>query len=133
VIGIVVSPHYTFLLISRAVPGIGIGGGYPVSATIMSQRAGKNTRGRMVGAVFANQAAGLIAGPLIASIFLASGLSDNLTWRLLPGRGVIPGLAVCYLRRQIHETPRFAMAGSATEEADAAIAAATGKAEPAGP
>ena len=122
------SPNYTFLLISRAVLGIGIGGDYPVSATIMSEYAGKNTRGRMVGAVFANQAAGLIVGPLIASIFLASGLSDNLTWRLLLGLGAIPGLAVFYLRRQIHETPRFAMAGGATEEAEAAIAAATGKA-----
>jgi MFS family permease len=122
------SGNYTFLLISRAVLGIGIGRDYPVSATIMSEYAGKNTRGRMVGAVFANQAAGLIVGPLIASIFLASGLSDNLTWRLLLGLGAIPGLAVFYLRREIHETPRFAVAGGATEEAAAAIAAATGKA-----
>jgi MFS family permease len=77
-------PDCTFWLISRAVLGIGIGGGYPVSATIMSEYAGENTRGRMVGAVFANQAAGLIAGPLIASIFLASGLSDSPTG---PGEG----------------------------------------------
>jgi PHS family inorganic phosphate transporter-like MFS transporter len=90
-----VSPNYTVLLISRAVPGIGIGGEY----------AGTHTRGRMVGAVFANQAAGRIIGPLIASIFLASGLSDDLTWRLLPGLGAIPGRAVFCLRRQIHETP----------------------------
>jgi MFS transporter, PHS family, inorganic phosphate transporter len=53
-------------------------------------------------------------------------VSDNLTWRLLLGLGAIPGLAVFYLRRQIHETPRFAMAGGATDEAEAAIAAATG-------
>ena len=71
------SPNYTFLLVSRAVLGIGIGGDYPGSATIMSEYAGKSTRGRMVRAVFANQAAGLIVGPLIAPIFLASGLSDN--------------------------------------------------------
>ncbi len=32
-----------------------------------------------------------------------------------------------YLRRQIHETPRFALAGGATEEAEAAIADATGQ------
>ena len=38
------------------------------------------------------------------------------------GFGAIPGLAVFYLRRQIHETPRFAMAGGAHEEAQAAIA-----------
>ena len=56
-------------------------------AWIMSEHAGMNTRGRMAGAVFANRAAGLIVGPLIASIFLASGLSDHLTWRLLLGLG----------------------------------------------
>ena len=38
----------------------------------------------------------------------------------------MPGLAVYYMRRQIHETPRFAMAGGADEEAQAAIASATG-------
>jgi MFS transporter, PHS family, inorganic phosphate transporter len=120
------SPNYTFLLVSRIVLGIGIGGDYPVSATIMSEYSGKQTRGKMVGLVFAMQGAGLVIGPLIASILLGSGVSDNLTWRLLLGLGAIPGLAVFYLRRQIHETPRFAMAGGATEEAEAAIANATG-------
>ena len=120
------APNYTFLLVCRVILGIGIGGDYPVSATIMSEYSGKQSRGRMVGLVFAMQGAGLIVGPLIASILLASGLSNNITWRLLLGLGAIPGLAVFYLRRQIHETPRFAMAGGAADEAHAAIAAATG-------
>ena len=111
------SPNYTFLLVCRIVLGIGIGGDYPVSATIMSEYSGKKSRGKMVGLVFAMQGAGLIVGPLIASILLASGLSDNLAWRMLLGLGAIPGLAVFYLRRQIHETPRFAMAGGAHDEA----------------
>ena len=111
------SPNYTFLLVSRIVLGIGIGGDYPVSATIMSEYSGKQSRGKMVGLVFAMQGAGLVVGPLVASILLGSGLADNLTWRLLLGLGAIPGLAVFYLRRQIHETPRFAMAGGAHEEA----------------
>ena len=81
----------------------------------------------MVGLVFAMQGAGLVVGPLVASILLGSGLTDNLVWRLLLGLGAIPGLAVFYLRRQIHETPRFAMAGGAHEEAPAiADAAGTG-------
>jgi PHS family inorganic phosphate transporter-like MFS transporter len=122
------SPNYTFLLISRVVLGIGIGGDYPVSATIMSEYSGKQTRGRMVGLVFAMQGAGLIVGPLVAAILLGSGVSNNLTWRILLGLGAIPGLAVFYLRRQIHETPRFAMAGGAADEAEAAIGAATGSA-----
>jgi MFS transporter, PHS family, inorganic phosphate transporter len=123
------SPNYTFLLISRIILGIGIGGDYPVSATIMSEYSGKQTRGRMVGLVFAMQGAGLIVGPLVAAILLGSGTSDDLTWRILLALGAIPGLAVFYLRRKIQETPRFAAAGGAHEEAEAAIAHATGKAE----
>jgi len=121
------APNYTFLLVCRIILGIGIGGDYPVSATIMSEYSGKNDRGKMVGLVFSMQGAGLVIGPLIASILLASGLSPNITWRLLLGFGAIPGMAVFYLRRQIHETPRFAMAGGAHEEAAAAIADATGQ------
>jgi MFS transporter, PHS family, inorganic phosphate transporter len=120
------SPNYTFLLVCRIILGIGIGGDYPVSATIMSEYSGKQSRGRMVGLVFAMQGAGLIVGPLVAAILLGSGLSSDYTWRILLALGAIPGLAVFYLRRQIHETPRFAMAGGAAEEAEAAIAHATG-------
>ena len=122
------APNYTFLLICRIILGIGIGGDYPVSATIMSEYSGKQTRGRMVGLVFAMQGAGLIVGPLVASILLGSGISNDYTWRILLALGAIPGLAVFYLRRQIHETPRFAAAGGAHEEAAAAIGAATGSA-----
>jgi MFS transporter, PHS family, inorganic phosphate transporter len=120
------APNFTFLLACRIILGVGIGGDYPVSATIMSEYSGKRSRGRMVGLVFAMQGAGLIVGPLVASILLGSGVSDELTWRILLALGAIPGLAVFYLRRQIHETPRFAMAGGAPDEARAAIAAATG-------
>jgi MFS transporter, PHS family, inorganic phosphate transporter len=122
------APNYAFLLVCRVILGIGIGGDYPVSATIMSEYSGKQSRGRMVGLVFAMQGAGLIIGPLVASALLASGISNDTTWRILLALGAIPGLAVFYLRRQIHETPRFAAAGGASDEAQAAIAAATGSA-----
>jgi MFS transporter, PHS family, inorganic phosphate transporter len=121
------APNFWFLLICRAILGIGIGGDYPVSATIMSEYSGKQTRGKMVGLVFAMQGAGLLVGPLLASGLLASGLSDSLVWRILLGFGAIPGLAVFWMRRQIQETPRFAAAGGAAEEAEAAIRAATAK------
>jgi MFS family permease len=125
------APNYTFLLVSRIILGIGIGGDYPVSATIMSEYSGKRSRGRMVGLVFAMQGAGLVVGPLIASILLASHVPDDLIWRILLGLGAIPGLAVFYMRRQIHETPRFAAAAGEAEEARRAIAAATATEPPA--
>src|ERR1700729_2474823 len=93
------APNYTFLLICRIILGIGIGGDYPVSATIMSEYSGKQTRGRMVGLVFAMQGAGLIVGPLVASILLGSGISNDYTWRILLALGAIPGLAVFYRQR----------------------------------
>src|SRR6202167_4123872 len=120
------APNYTFLLVSRIVLGIGIGGDYPVSATIMSEYSGTKSRGRMVGLVFAMQGAGLVIGPSIAAILLATHVPTGIVWRLLLGLGAIPGLAVFYLRRKIHETPRFAHASGQTAETQAAIAAAAG-------
>ncbi len=127
------APNYTFLLVSRVVLGIGIGGDYPVSATIMSEYSGKKSRGKMVGLVFAMQGAGLVVGPLVAAVLLASHVPDGIVWRILLGLGAIPGLAVFYLRRQINETPRFAQAGGDAQEAKAAIAAATGQSASKGP
>jgi len=127
------APNFAFLLVSRIVLGIGIGGDYPVSATIMSEYSAKRSRGKMVGLVFAMQGAGLVVGPLLAAILLASHVPDGDTWRLLLALGAIPGLAVFYLRRQINETPRFAQAGGDLAEARAAIAAATGQEASRGP
>src|ERR1700677_4600804 len=120
------APNYTFLLVCRVVLGIGIGGDYPVSATIMSEYSGKRDRGKMAGLVFAVQGAALLFGPLFASALLGSGLSTDYVWRILLAFGAVPGMAVFYLRRRIHETPRFAMAGGAAAEAQAAIERATG-------
>ena len=125
------SPNFTFLLVCRIILGIGIGGDYPVSATIMSEYAGKSSRGAMVGLVFAMQGVGLVVGPLVASGLLASGLSNDTIWRILLALGAIPGMAVFWLRRHIQETPRFALADGSHDEASAAIAAATGASVPA--
>ncbi len=110
------SPNIWWLIAFRFILGIGIGGDYPVSSTIMSEYAGRSSRGLMVSLVFAAQAAGLIVGPLIAAGLLVSGVSHDLAWRLVLGFGAIPGLAVFYLRRQIQETPRFTMESGHHEE-----------------
>ena len=72
------SPNIVWLIIFRTLLGSGIGGDYPVSATIMSEYAGKRTRGMLVTLVFAMQAAGLILGPLLAAMLLATSLSHDL-------------------------------------------------------
>jgi MFS family permease len=91
-----------------------------VSATIMSEYAGTKVRGMLVSLVFAMQGVGLIVGPLVAMALLAAGVSHDLAWRIMLALGAIPALSVYYMRRTMHETPRFAaLAGAHGEAADA--------------
>ena len=114
------SPNIWWLIGFRVILGIGIGGDYPVSATLMSEFAGKKSRGMMVSLVFAMQAAGLIVGPLFAAALLKSGLSHDLVWRLLLAFGAIPAMAVFRLRRHMAESPRYLLATGQHENAHAA-------------
>ena len=109
------SPNIWWLIGFRFILGIGIGGDYPVSATIMSEYAGKASRGMLVTLVFAMQAAGLILGPLFASALLSTNMSHDLIWRILVGFGAVPALAVYWSRRHLKESPRF-LAASGMEE-----------------
>ena len=94
------SPNIWWLIGFRVILGVGIGGDYPVSSTIMSEFSGKRHRGMMVSLVFAMQAAGLIVGPLLAALLLVTGMAHDLVWRLLLAFGAVPALAVFQMRRQ---------------------------------
>lgn len=110
------SPNIWWLIGLRFVLGIGIGGDYPVSATIMSEYAGKAHRGMLVTLVFTMQAAGLICGPLLAAALLTTPLSHDTIWRILVSFGAIPALAVYGARRRLRETPRFLKAVAQEED-----------------
>jgi MFS family permease len=110
------SPNIWWLIVFRIILGLGIGGDYPVSSTIMSEYAGKKSRGMMVTLVFAMQAAGLIVGPLLAVGLLSTHLSHDLIWRILLGAGAIPALAVFQMRRHLAETPRYLLASGQHDE-----------------
>lgn len=112
------APNIAWLIGLRFVLGIGIGGDYPVSATIMSEYAGKKSRGMLVSLVFAMQAAGLIVGPLFASALLATHISHNIIWRVLVAFGAVPALAVYGARRNLKETPRYLKAAGGEEGKD---------------
>lgn len=104
------APNILWLLIFRFILGLGIGGDYPLSATLMSEYANRRDRGKLITMVFSMQGLGLIVGPLVAIILLAAGINHDLTWRIMLALGAVPALGTFYLRRQIAETPRFALA-----------------------
>ncbi len=104
------SPSIIWLLAFRFILGLGIGGDYPLSATLMSEYANRKDRGKLITMVFSMQGVGLVVGPLVAILLLVAGINHDMTWRIMLALGAIPALSTFYLRRQIAETPRYAIA-----------------------
>ncbi|KAG2308365.1 hypothetical protein Bca4012_082540 [Brassica carinata] len=105
--------------------GFGIGGDYPLSATIMSEYANKKTRGAFIAAVFAMQGFGIMAGGIFAIIissafeakFPAPAYADDalestvpqadFVWRIILMVGAIPAAMTYYSRSKMPETARY--------------------------
>ncbi|KAI6693517.1 hypothetical protein NL676_021227 [Syzygium grande] len=105
--------------------GFGIGGDYPLSATIMSEYANKKTRGAFIAAVFAMQGFGILAGGIVALIvssafdhaFKAPPYSvdregstvpeADYIWRIILMFGAIPAAMTYYWRMKMPETARY--------------------------
>ncbi|GLJ42668.1 hypothetical protein SUGI_0884450 [Cryptomeria japonica] len=100
--------------------GFGIGGDYPLSATIMSEYANKKTRGAFLAAVFAMQGFGILAGGMVALIVSAAfrkyerGLSHtqishqaDYVWRFILMFGALPAALTFYWRMKMPETARY--------------------------
>jgi PHS family inorganic phosphate transporter-like MFS transporter len=98
--------------------GLGIGGDYPLSATITSEFSPTHVRGRLMTAVFACQGWGKLLASIV-EIALTAGFKHRLVandvsvcdymWRLLVGLGCVPAAIALYFRLTIPETPRFTM------------------------
>ncbi|GLJ22754.1 hypothetical protein SUGI_0428580 [Cryptomeria japonica] len=93
--------------------GFGIGGDFPVSATIMAEFSSAETRGAFMAAVFAMQGAGILCGSLVAMIVsacfqaafhdLTFGQKD-IVWRIILMLGAIPAGLTYYWRMKVPET-----------------------------
>ncbi|CAK5282091.1 unnamed protein product [Mycena citricolor] len=122
------------LIFWRFVVGIGIGGDYPLSATIASEFAATRIRGRMMTAVFAAQGWGTLAASITATVITTAFKSQieadyagctcstaalcaavrspnhiDYAWRLLIGLGCVPAAMALWFRITIPETQRFTM------------------------
>ncbi|KAI3459500.1 hypothetical protein Pfo_016163 [Paulownia fortunei] len=105
--------------------GFGIGGDYPLSATIMSEYANKRTRGAFIAAVFAMQGFGILTSGIVALIVsvafdhaysaptyeenpAASTVpqADNI-WRIILMFGAVPAALTFYWRMKMPETARY--------------------------
>ncbi|WP_373467802.1 MFS transporter [Acidianus infernus] len=109
------SPDLIWFIIFRFILGLGIGGDYPISATIMSEYANVRDRGKLIALVFSNQALGSLAAAVVG-IISALALPPCIAWRVMAGIGAIPAATVIYLRRKVPETPRYSLLANGNVE-----------------
>ena len=114
----------------RFILGFGIGGDYPLSATIMSEYSNKNNRGAFVAAVFAMQGIGILTAAAVSIIVVSIvrhrnpgtpyGTSVELiqgscppeadfVWRIVLALGAVPAALTMYSRLLMPETPRYTL------------------------
>lgn len=105
--------------------GFGVGGDYPLSATIISEYGNKKNRGAFIAAVFTLQGFGILAGGAVA-IFVSAVFNskyhrpayiDNRAgstapqadhvWRIILMFGAIPAALTYYWRMKMPETARY--------------------------
>ncbi|KAL5155171.1 Inorganic phosphate transporter 1-4 [Glycine soja] len=118
--------------------GFGIGGDYPLSATIMSEYSNKKTRGAFIAAVFAMQGFGILAGGIFA-IIISVAFKERFDappyeldpagstvpqadyiWRIIVMVGALPAALTYYWRMKMPETARYtALVAKNTKQAAA--------------
>ncbi|KAI0762151.1 MFS general substrate transporter [Trametes elegans] len=115
--GISPSGALIWLGVWRIILGIGIGGDYPMSASVATDRANLRRRGTLLAYIFANQGWGSFVGSLATIIVLLCYKStiegDGKTskvdgvWRILVGISLIPAFGTLYQRLTLPESTRF--------------------------
>ncbi|KAF9255564.1 MFS general substrate transporter [Marasmius fiardii PR-910] len=106
-----------YLGMFRILLGVGVGGDYPMSASVTSDRANLRKRGTMLAYIFSNQGWGSFVGSLATIIVLecyrhvmnVEGKTSKVDgiWRIVVGISLIPAFATLYQRLTMPESKRF--------------------------
>jgi MFS family permease len=96
--------------------GIGIGGDYPMSATVASEWSSEGRRGQMLALTFSMQGWGQFFAALFDIILLAifkkpieaAQINIDYVWRILIALGIIPAVCTIYSRFHLPESARYA-------------------------
>ncbi|KAF7326084.1 MFS domain-containing protein [Mycena kentingensis (nom. inval.)] len=115
-----------YLALFRILLGIGVGGDYPMSASITSDRASIRKRGTMLAYIFSNQGWGSFFGSLVTIITLLAykkvmheeGKTSKVdgVWRIVVGVSLVPAFATLYQRLTLPESTRFKKSQDTTDD-----------------
>ncbi|KAF8137133.1 major facilitator superfamily domain-containing protein [Boletus edulis] len=124
----VLSPNGSLIYIAlfRILLGVGVGGDYPLSASVTSDRASVRKRGTLLMYIFANQGWGSLIGGLVVTIVLLGykHVMNDLhetskvdgAWRICVGLSLIPAFATLYQRLTLPESKRYQEAQHISED-----------------
>ena len=107
---------------------MGVGGDYPMSASITTERANVRRRGTLLAYTFANQGWGSLVGALVTMIVLLcykstmeAGNTSKVdgVWRIVIGLSLIPACATLYQRLKMPESRRFRASQKTPHEEEA--------------
>jgi MFS family permease len=107
------------LLFTRTLQGLGFGGEWAAGAVLIGEAVDKRIRGRAVGSVQSGWPVGYAAAAL-AYWAIFSLLPEHDAWRVLFMIGILPGLLVVWMRRNIPESEAFKAAAVYREKTSAA-------------
>ncbi|TWS25476.1 MFS transporter [Tsukamurella sputi] len=119
------SPNAAFLVATRFIAGIGIGGEFALADSYLSDILPKNVRGKYISLAYVVSflgvpVVGFAARWLTPHVFDISG-TEVQGWRLLFFFGAFGSLAVWLVRRGLPESPRWLEAQGRYDEADAIV------------
>lgn len=100
-------PIYTRIACWRFFLGLGVGGEYPLAATVTSESSSAASRGRLMTAVFAMQGVGSLVSSIIVWVVLALGFDSGFAWRFALFCGAMPAIIAFPWRLRMHETETF--------------------------
>ncbi|KAJ7463715.1 inorganic phosphate transporter [Mycena latifolia] len=116
-----------YLTIFRIVLGVGVGGDYPMSASITTDRSVLRKRGTMLAYIFSNQGWGSFVGSLVTIVVLAAykGVMDGKgetskvdgVWRIVVGISLVPAFGTLYQRLTLPESTRFIASQEKSQDA----------------
>ncbi|WP_297841025.1 MFS transporter [Pseudomonas sp.] len=94
------------LLLTRSLQGLGFGGEWAAGAVLIGEVVDKHIRGRAVGSVQAGWPVGYALAALAYWVTFTL-LPETEAWRVLFLLGILPGLLVVWMRRNISESEAF--------------------------
>jgi MFS family permease len=94
------------LLFTRSLQGLGFGGEWAAGAILIGEVVDKRIRGRAVGCVQSGWPVGYALAALLYWVLFGA-LPEQYAWRVLFLLGILPGLLVLWMRRNVDESAAF--------------------------